>query len=169
MLPISQVWENHSANCVYRNRMWSSAMHFAIGFFGYPFEGQYEQSITIENDGVSLWSLSIVSTDICRHQFNNTLAPEKTYVACNYSMHRCLMYPFSVVLMGMAPTSPTVPTGMFVAGSIGEFRPPFLLSCAVRPIRMQIPQGRSETSQRSFRRYQTRLRGCLCHANDVCI
>ena len=47
--------------------MWSSAMHFAIGFFGYPFEGQYEQSITIENDGVSLWSLSIVSTDICRH------------------------------------------------------------------------------------------------------
>lgn len=33
--------------------MWSSAMHFAIGFFGYPFEGQYEQSITIEHDGVN--------------------------------------------------------------------------------------------------------------------
>jgi hypothetical protein len=33
--------------------MWSSAMHFAIGFFGYPFEGQYEQSITIEHEGVS--------------------------------------------------------------------------------------------------------------------
>lgn len=34
--------------------MWSSAMHFAIGFFGYPLKGQYEQSITIEHDGVSL-------------------------------------------------------------------------------------------------------------------
>jgi len=44
-----------------QNRMWSSAMHFAIGFFGYPFEGQYEQSITIEHDG-----------------FNNTLSPDKT-------------------------------------------------------------------------------------------
>lgn len=33
--------------------MLASALNFAIGFFGYPFEGQYEQSITIEEDGVS--------------------------------------------------------------------------------------------------------------------
>ncbi|KAJ7368936.1 histidine phosphatase superfamily, partial [Mycena albidolilacea] len=39
----------------------SPPMNFAIGFFGYPFEGQYQQSITIEADG-----------------FNNTLAPYKT-------------------------------------------------------------------------------------------
>lgn len=32
--------------------MLASAMNFAIGFFGYPFEGQYQQSITIEADGV---------------------------------------------------------------------------------------------------------------------
>ncbi|THH30874.1 hypothetical protein EUX98_g3307 [Antrodiella citrinella] len=44
-----------------RDRMLSSALNFAIGFFGYPFEGQYQQSITIEADG-----------------FNNTLAPYKT-------------------------------------------------------------------------------------------
>lgn len=34
--------------------MWSSAMHFAVGFFGLPLEGQYEQSITIEHKGVSV-------------------------------------------------------------------------------------------------------------------
>jgi len=44
-----------------QDRMLSSALNFAIGFFGYPFEGQYQQSITIEADG-----------------FNNTLAPYKT-------------------------------------------------------------------------------------------
>ncbi|KAF7335328.1 AB hydrolase-1 domain-containing protein [Mycena sanguinolenta] len=44
-----------------QDRMLASAMNFAIGFFGYPFEGQYQQSITIENGG-----------------FNNTLAPYKT-------------------------------------------------------------------------------------------
>jgi len=32
--------------------MLSSAMNFALGFFGWPLEGQYEQSITIEEDGV---------------------------------------------------------------------------------------------------------------------
>jgi hypothetical protein len=32
--------------------MLASALNFAIGFFGYPFEGQYEQSITIEGVGV---------------------------------------------------------------------------------------------------------------------
>jgi hypothetical protein len=44
--------------------MWSSAMHFAIGFFGYPFEGQYQQSITIENDGVSFSSLFIIPINV---------------------------------------------------------------------------------------------------------
>ncbi|KAJ7862603.1 histidine phosphatase superfamily [Mycena olivaceomarginata] len=44
-----------------QDRMLASAMNVAIGFFGYPFEGQYQQSITIEADG-----------------FNNTLAPYKT-------------------------------------------------------------------------------------------
>ncbi|TFK34874.1 histidine phosphatase superfamily [Crucibulum laeve] len=44
-----------------QDRMLHSALNFAIGFFGYPFEGQYQQSITIEAAG-----------------FNNTLAPYKT-------------------------------------------------------------------------------------------
>ncbi|KAF8228627.1 phosphoglycerate mutase-like protein [Tricholoma matsutake] len=44
-----------------QDRMLASALNFAIGFFGYPFEGQYQQSITIEEDN-----------------FNNTLAPYKT-------------------------------------------------------------------------------------------
>ncbi|KAK0243834.1 phosphoglycerate mutase-like protein [Armillaria nabsnona] len=44
-----------------QDRMLNSAMNFAIGFFGYPFEGQYQQSITIEETG-----------------FNNTLAPYDT-------------------------------------------------------------------------------------------
>jgi len=34
--------------------MLKSALNFAIGFFGYPFEGQYQQSITIEARGVRL-------------------------------------------------------------------------------------------------------------------
>lgn len=32
--------------------MLSSALNFAIGFFGYPFKDKYQQSITIEADGV---------------------------------------------------------------------------------------------------------------------
>ncbi|KAF8162781.1 histidine phosphatase superfamily [Crassisporium funariophilum] len=44
-----------------QDRMLASAMNFAIGFFGYPFDGQYQQLITIEEKG-----------------FNNTLAPYKT-------------------------------------------------------------------------------------------
>ena len=32
--------------------MLSSAMNFALGFFGWPFEDQYQQSITIEEKGV---------------------------------------------------------------------------------------------------------------------
>ncbi|KIL68527.1 hypothetical protein M378DRAFT_158328 [Amanita muscaria Koide BX008] len=44
-----------------QDRMLASALNFAIGFFGYPFEGQYQQSITIE-----------------ANNFNNTLSPYKT-------------------------------------------------------------------------------------------
>ncbi|KAI0825291.1 phosphoglycerate mutase-like protein [Trametes gibbosa] len=44
-----------------QDRMLASALNFAIGFFGYPFDGQYQQSITIEENG-----------------YNNTLAPYKT-------------------------------------------------------------------------------------------
>ncbi|CAL1711173.1 unnamed protein product [Somion occarium] len=44
-----------------QDRMLASALNFAIGFFGFPYEGQYQQSITIE-----------------AHGFNNTLAPYKT-------------------------------------------------------------------------------------------
>ena len=44
-----------------QDRMLASALNFALGFFGYPFESQYQQSITIEENG-----------------FNNTLAPYKT-------------------------------------------------------------------------------------------
>ncbi|KAG6819805.1 hypothetical protein H0H93_008500 [Arthromyces matolae] len=43
------------------DRMLYSALNFAIGFFGYPLDGKYEQSITIEAPG-----------------FNNTLAPYDT-------------------------------------------------------------------------------------------
>ncbi|TFK25804.1 phosphoglycerate mutase-like protein [Coprinopsis marcescibilis] len=44
-----------------QDRMLASALNFAVGFFGFPYDGQYQQSITIEADG-----------------FNNTLAPYKT-------------------------------------------------------------------------------------------
>ncbi|TCD62276.1 hypothetical protein EIP91_007115 [Steccherinum ochraceum] len=44
-----------------QDRMLASAQNFAIGFFGYPFEDQYQQSVTIEADG-----------------YNNTLSPYKT-------------------------------------------------------------------------------------------
>jgi hypothetical protein len=40
--------------------MLASAMNFAIGFFGYPFDGQYQQSITIEADGVRSSSVSVL-------------------------------------------------------------------------------------------------------------
>ncbi|KAK2460651.1 hypothetical protein APHAL10511_007121 [Amanita phalloides] len=45
-----------------QDRMLASALNFAIGFFGYPFKGQYQESITIEAKG-----------------FNNTLSP---YMTC---------------------------------------------------------------------------------------
>ncbi|KAF5386917.1 hypothetical protein D9615_002003 [Tricholomella constricta] len=44
-----------------QDRMLHSALNFAIGFFGYPLDGKYQQSILIEADG-----------------FNNTLAPYDT-------------------------------------------------------------------------------------------
>ncbi|ESK88274.1 acid phosphatase [Moniliophthora roreri MCA 2997] len=44
-----------------QDRMLHSALNFALGFFGYPIEGQYQQSITIE-----------------AKDFNNTLAPYTT-------------------------------------------------------------------------------------------
>ncbi|KAF9787350.1 histidine phosphatase superfamily [Thelephora terrestris] len=50
-----------------QDRMLASALNFAIGFFGYPFDGQYEQSITIESS-----------------KFNNTLAP---YTTCLNAWH----------------------------------------------------------------------------------
>lgn len=37
-----------------RDRMLNSALNFAIGFFGLPLKGQYQQVITIEADGASL-------------------------------------------------------------------------------------------------------------------
>ncbi|KAG5337265.1 hypothetical protein C0989_010032 [Termitomyces sp. Mn162] len=46
-----------------QDRMLHSALNFAIGFFGYPLDGKYQQSITIESDGV-----------------NNTLSP---YTTCS--------------------------------------------------------------------------------------
>jgi len=45
-----------------QDRMLASAMNFALGFFGWPYEGQYQQSVTIE-----------------AKDFNNTLAP---YMTC---------------------------------------------------------------------------------------
>lgn len=35
--------------------MLNSALNFAVGFFGLPIEGQYQQSITIEAPGVSVF------------------------------------------------------------------------------------------------------------------
>jgi len=110
--------------------MWSSAMHFAIGFFGYPFEGQYEQSITIEYDGVSSQSLFVIPISIYRYQFNNTLAPYKTCVACDLPIYLCLMSP-SVALTEITLTSLNVPLGMFVVGSRGKFISSLLLSCVM--------------------------------------
>ena len=42
--------------------MHASALNFAIGFFGYPFEGQYQQSITIESTGVRKFLRDLPST-----------------------------------------------------------------------------------------------------------
>jgi hypothetical protein len=45
----------------FRDRMLSSALNFALGFFGYPFEGQYQQSITIEANGVRIRVLESIA------------------------------------------------------------------------------------------------------------
>ncbi|KAJ3559014.1 hypothetical protein NM688_g600 [Phlebia brevispora] len=50
-----------------RDRMLSSALNFAIRFFGCPLEGRYQQSIIIEADG-----------------YDNTLAPYKTPLPIGY-------------------------------------------------------------------------------------
>ena len=148
-----------------RNRMWSSAMHFAIGFFGYPFEGQYEQSITIEHDGVSLQSLFIIPTNSC--QFNNTLAPEKTYVICDPSLYQPLTPPFPVVPTGITLKNLNVPLGISAVGLRSAFEPPFLLSHVIRSTRAQIPQGCPGTFKHSARWLRTLPGGRLCYANDV--
>lgn len=62
-----------------RDRMLYSALNFAIGFFGYPFEGQYQQSITIEAPGVRVQNFLISPFPDPHTQFNNTLAP---YMTC---------------------------------------------------------------------------------------
>ena len=38
--------------------MLNSAINFALGFFGHPLEGKYQQSITIEADGASDFTVS---------------------------------------------------------------------------------------------------------------
>jgi len=47
--------------------MLASAMNFAIGFFGYPFEKQYQQLITVEAKGVSLVRLWKVGMSLKPH------------------------------------------------------------------------------------------------------
>jgi hypothetical protein len=74
--------------------MLASAMNFVIGLFGYLFEGQYQQSITIEADGcvASLFCLAshLLLNFIYPHQlisqFNNTLTPYKTCLNTNDSL-----------------------------------------------------------------------------------
>ena len=62
-----------------RDRMLASALNFAIGFFSYPFQGQYEQSITIEGTGVREYlSDTPPCSSLSTLQFNNTLAPYNT-------------------------------------------------------------------------------------------
>jgi hypothetical protein len=58
--------------------MLASAMNFALGFFGWPLQGQYQQSITIESSGVSTQLPYLTSSLIDFEQFNNTLAPYET-------------------------------------------------------------------------------------------
>ncbi|KAJ7368930.1 phosphoglycerate mutase-like protein [Mycena albidolilacea] len=78
-----------------QDRMLASAMNFAIGFFGYPFEGQYQQSITIE-----------------AHGFNNTLAPYKTCPNANDPLKAD---------RGRAKVAQWA--GVYLAGAVGRLRP----------------------------------------------
>jgi hypothetical protein len=101
--------------------MLASAMNFAIGFFGYPFEGQYQQSITIEADGVRralfLYLAShLLSNFIYPHQlisqFNNTLAPYKTCPNANDPLRAD---------HGRAKVAQWA--GVYLAGAVGRLRP----------------------------------------------
>jgi hypothetical protein len=58
--------------------MLNSAINFALGFFGYPLDGKYQQSITIEANGVSSPFYITIATAELLTQFNNTLSPYKT-------------------------------------------------------------------------------------------
>jgi hypothetical protein len=59
--------------------MLASALNFAIGFFGYPFKGKYQESITIEAAGVRASLRPVPKYGLTfPSQFNNTLAPYKT-------------------------------------------------------------------------------------------
>ncbi|KAJ7849868.1 histidine phosphatase superfamily [Mycena olivaceomarginata] len=78
-----------------QDRMLASAMNFAIGLFGYPFEGQYQQSITIE-----------------ANEFNNTLAPYKTCPNANDPLKAD---------RGRAKVAQWA--GMYLAGAVGRLRP----------------------------------------------
>ncbi|KAJ3567696.1 hypothetical protein NP233_g6194 [Leucocoprinus birnbaumii] len=51
--------------------MVDSAQNFALGFFGYPIEGQYQQSITIEENG---YNNSLIPKVTCPNADNNTKA-----------------------------------------------------------------------------------------------
>ena len=97
--------------------MLASAMNFAIGFFGYPFEGQYQQSITIEADGVSIGSTLTALAMIWPNcmKFNNTLAPYKTYV-----IHRCLLAWQLTPLLWfvVVPMPKTRPRAIVVTGTL---------------------------------------------------
>ncbi|KAJ7368842.1 phosphoglycerate mutase-like protein [Mycena albidolilacea] len=77
------------------DRMLVSAMNFAIGFFGYPFEGQYQQSITIGANG-----------------FNTTLAPYKTCPNASDPLQAD---------HGRAKV--TQWAGVYLAGAVGRLRP----------------------------------------------
>jgi hypothetical protein len=65
------------SNAMDRDRMVKSAENFAVGFFGYPLDGQYQQSIMIQAPGVCT-IISIPLHVLIVGQFNNTLSPSDT-------------------------------------------------------------------------------------------
>ena len=61
--------------------MLASALNFAIGFFGYPLDGKYEQSIILESKNVREYHRDTApDSGLNSVQFKNTLAPYTTYV-----------------------------------------------------------------------------------------
>lgn len=59
--------------------MMASALNFAIGFFGYPFDGQYQQSIIIESEKVRQYPPDpALVFGLNTIQFKNPLAPYRT-------------------------------------------------------------------------------------------